>query len=522
MQENWNELLRIRHQKMNELNRQGIDLFGEKYNTSHYSKDIIDGFDDLVGRQVSIAGRLVSKRVHGKASFANLQDQQGQIQIYLRQDQLGEKGYRLFELVDIGDFIGVKGNVFRTRRGEVTVEVQKYRLLTKALRPLPEKWHGLKDVDLRYRQRYLDLIVNPRSRQTFVLRSRIIQAIRDFLNKQGFLEVETPIMSPVVGGAAARPFVTYHNTLGINLYLRIATELHLKRLLVGGLDKVYEIGRIFRNEGISTIHNPEFTTVELYQSYADYEDMMVITENMIHQVALKVLGTSTVICQGEEFDFTPPWPRMTMVEAVYKYTGIDFMVLRNDQAARKTARDLGVELEGEPLWGDVLSIIFEHFCEEKLRQPIFIKEYPIEISPLAKKTKSDPRFTYRFEAFLGGKEIANAFTELNDPFDQRERFVQQLARREAGDEEAHMMDEDFLLALEHGMPPAGGLGIGIDRLVMVLTDSPSIRDVILFPTMKPLSGVEGDEREGRQEVETGGEEAGERSRETKEEKQDKA
>lgn len=493
MQENWNELLRVRYQKMIELNQQGIDPFGEKYNISHYSSNIIDGFDYLDGRQVSVAGRLVSKRIHGKASFANLQDQEGQIQIYLRQDQLGEKEYRLFDLVDIGDFIGVKGNVFRTRRGEVTVEVQEYRLLSKALRPLPEKWHGLKDVDLRYRQRYLDLIVNPQSRQTFILRSRIIQAIRDFLNEQGFLEVETPIMSPVVGGATARPFITYHNTLGINLYLRIATELHLKRLLVGGLDKVYEIGRIFRNEGISTIHNPEFTTVELYQSYADYEDMMSLTENMIYQIALRVLGTGRVTYQGEEYDFTPPWPRESMVEVVHRFTGVDFMELPGDEAARRAAGDLGLELEGEPSWGEVLFNLFEHFCEEQLRQPVFIKEYPLEVSPLAKKIKSDPRFTYRFEAFLGGKEIANAFTELNDPFDQRERFNQQLARREAGDEEAHMMDEDFLLALEHGMPPAGGLGIGIDRLVMVLTDSPSIRDVILFPTMKPRDS--GDDQE---------------------------
>lgn len=494
MQDNWNELLRVRHQKMVELNQQGIDPFGEKFNTSHYSCEIINAFDDLDGRQVSIAGRLISKRIHGKASFANLQDREGQIQIYLRQDQLGEKDYRLFDLVDIGDFIGVRGNVFRTRRGEITVEVLEYRLLAKALRPLPEKWHGLKDVDLRYRQRYLDLIVNPGSRQTFIQRSRIIQAIREYLNGQGFLEVETPIMSPVAGGANARPFITYHNTLGMNLYLRIATELHLKRLLVGGLDRVYEMGRIFRNEGISTIHNPEFTTVEIYQSYADYEDMMALTENMIYQVALQVLGTGRVSCQGEQYDLTPPWPRISMVEAVLKYTGVDFLSLGDNEAALREARNLGMELEGGLSWGEVLSRTFEHYCEEKLRQPVFVREYPIEVSPLAKKLKSDPRFTCRFEAFLGGKEIANAFTELNDPFDQRERFEQQLARREAGDEEAHMMDEDFLLALEHGMPPAGGLGIGIDRLVMVLTDSPSIRDVILFPTMRPVSEMEEQEK----------------------------
>lgn len=509
MQEDWNELLQVRYQKMKELKEQGIDPFGEKYTASHYSNAIIDGFDHLDGRQVSVAGRLISKRVHGKASFANLADQGGQIQIYLRLDQLGEKDYRLFNLVDIGDFIGVKGKVFRTRRGEVTIEVEEYRFLTKALRPLPEKWHGLKDVDLRYRQRYLDLIVNPKSRQTFVLRSRIIQSMRDYLNDQGFLEVETPVMSPVAGGAAARPFITYHNTLGINLYLRIATELHLKRLLVGGLDKIYEIGRIFRNEGISTIHNPEFTTVELYQSYADYEDMMAITENMVHQVALQVLGTARISYQGEEYDLTPPWSRESMVEMVHKVTGVDFLNIDDDQSARKAAGDLGLKLEGNPSWGEVLFILFEHYCEDRLRQPVFIKQYPLEVSPLAKKSKTDPRFTDRFEAFLGGKEIANAFTELNDPFDQRERFNEQLARREAGDKEAHMMDEDFLLALEHGMPPAGGLGIGIDRLVMMITDSPSIRDVILFPTMRPgPEAIEPGEAAGqpREAEEKGGEE----------------
>lgn len=483
-QENLNEIVLVRRQKLSQLKQKGIDPFGTRFRASHFSSQIIDQFEQLEGQEVTVSGRVVSIRSHGKASFANIQDAQGQIQVYLRLDQLGEENYQLFDLVDLGDFIGAKGTVFRTKKGEITVFVNEYRFLTKSLRPLPEKWHGLKDVDLRYRQRYLDLIVNQRVKQTFIYRSRIIQSMRDILNEKGFLEVETPIISPAAGGATARPFTTYHNTLGVNLYLRIATELHLKRLLVGGFDRVYEIGRIFRNEGISTIHNPEFTSVEIYQNYADYEDMMELTETLIYEIVRRVFGISVISYQGEQYDLTPPWPRETMIEIVYKYVGVDFGKLPDDEAARKAARDAGLEVGETRSWGEVLNDFFESFCEEQLRGPIFVKDYPLEVSPLAKKLGGDPRFTSRFEAFISGKEIANAFTELNDPLDQRERFEEQLLKRQKGDLEAHMMDEDFLLALEHGMPPAGGLGIGVDRLVMLLTDSASIRDVILFPTMR--------------------------------------
>lgn len=486
-QESMPEPVLIRRQKLARLRERGIEPYGARYKTTHYSTEILEQFDRLEGGEVSIAGRLVSIRAHGKATFAHLQDYKGQIQIYLRLDRLGEEKYGLFELFDLGDIIGVKGTVFRTNRGEITVAVSDYRFLAKALRPLPEKWHGLKDVELRYRQRYLDLIVNEEVRRTFIHRSKAIQAMREFLNERGFLEMETPVLQTVAGGALARPFVTYHNALDMKLYLRIATELHLKRLLVGGLDKVYEIGRIFRNEGISTRHNPEFTSVEIYQNYADYNDMMELTENLVHHIALKVLGTSKVSLQGEVFDLTPPWPRETMLDVVRKYAGVDFTKIPDDAVAQKAAREAGLEVEENQSWGDILNEFFEAFCEEQLRQPIFVKDYPIEVSPLAKKVPGDPRLTLRFEGFIAGYEVANAFTELNDPIDQRERFEQQLARREAGDEEAHVMDEDFITALEHGMPPAGGLGIGVDRIVMLLTDSPSIRDVILFPTLRPRS-----------------------------------
>ena len=488
MEENLNELIKVRLKKLALLREKGIEPYGAKYEVSQYSTDIMAQFEYLEGKEVSIAGRLISIRAHGKASFANLQDYRGQIQIYLRLDQLGEEKYGLFDLLDLGDFIGVRGTVFRTNKGEITVSVLDFRFLAKALRPLPEKWHGLKDVELRYRQRYLDLIVNQEVKQTFINRSLIIQALRDLLNEQGFIEVETPMMSSIAGGALARPFVTYHNALDMKLYLRIATELHLKRLLVGGLDRVYEIGRIFRNEGISTIHNPEFTSVEIYQNYGDYEDMMELTENLIYKIALRVIGTSRITFQGETFDLTPPWPRETIVGVVRKYAGVDFAKIPDDAAARKAARDAGLEVEETQSWGEILSEFFEAFCEEQLRQPIFVKDYPLDVSPLAKKIEADPRLTYRFEAFIAGNEIANAFSELNDPLDQRERFEKQLVKREAGDEEAHMMDEDFVTALEYGMPPAGGLGIGIDRVVMLLTDNASIRDVILFPTLRPRPG----------------------------------
>ncbi len=489
-QQELNELLQVRRRKLDALREKGIEPFGQKFEADHYSTDVIENFEELESKKVTIAGRLISIRSHGKAAFAHIQDYRGKIQIYLRQDQVGDEQYEIFDLVDIGDFIGCAGEVFKTRKGEVTVNVSEYTYLAKALRPLPEKWHGLKDVDLRYRQRYVDLIVNEEVRQTFINRSRIISTMRELLNGWGFLEMETPIMQTIAGGALARPFITHHNTLDMKLYLRIATELHLKRLLVGGLDKVYEIGRIFRNEGISTIHNPEFTSVEIYQNYADYEDMMAITENLIHQIALKVFGKGKINFQGREVDLTPPWPRETMIDVVRKYSGVDFSQIPDKEAAFDAAVKAGLEPDKGLPWGEILYMFFEEFCEEQLLDPIFVTDFPIEVSPLAKKLPSDPRLTLRFEGFIAGWEIANAFTELNDPIDQRERFEQQLGKRESGDDEAHVMDEDFISALEHGMPPAGGLGIGIDRLVMLLTDNISIRDVILFPTLKPLSGGE--------------------------------
>ncbi len=484
-QDQLNELMKARRQKMVQLSERGVEPFGSKFVSSHYSADVVEQYETLGDQEVSLCGRLTGIRTHGKASFADLQDYKGKIQIYFRLDQLGEEKYSLINLFDIGDFIAVQGPVFKTKKGEITVAVHDCRFLTKSLRPLPEKWHGLKDVELRYRQRYVDLIVNEKVRQTFINRSKIIQTMRDVLHEWDFLEMETPIMQTIAGGALARPFITYHNALDIKLYLRIATELHLKRLLVGGLDKVYEIGRIFRNEGISPFHNPEFTTVEIYQNYADLEDMMSITENLIYQCSRRVFNRSEATFQGETFDLTPPWPRETMIGIVRKYAGVDFEKISDDAGAREAAREAGLELEGEITWGEILNLFFENFCEEQLRRPTFILDYPIDVSPLSKKLPSDPRLTYRFEGFIAGKEVANAFTELNDPIDQRERFERQLSRREAGDEEAHMMDEDFVTALEYGMPPAGGLGIGIDRIVMILTDSPSIRDVILFPTLKP-------------------------------------
>ncbi len=483
------ELMQVRRNKMEELRKRGVNPFGPKYEASHYSTEVIDNYDALEGQKVTIAGRLMSIRSHGKATFAHIQDYRGQIQIYLRLDTIGEEQYKNFVLVDIGDFIGVAGEVFRTQKGEVTVKADSYTYLVKALRPLPEKWHGLKDVELRYRQRYVDLIVNQEVRETFIQRSRIIQTMREILNRWGFLEMETPIMQTMAGGALARPFITHHNALDMKLYLRIATELHLKRLLVGGLDKVYEIGRIFRNEGISTIHNPEFTSLEIYESYGDYESMMALTENLIHEINQAVFGSSKVVFKGKEIDLTPPWPRESMIEIVRKYSGVDFKHLDSDEAAFKAAREAGLELDKGLSWGDILYMFFEEFCEEQLLEPVFVTGFPTEVSPLAKKMEDDPRLTLRFEGFIAGWEIANAFTELNDPIDQRERFEQQLARREAGDDEAHVMDEDFVNALEYGMPPAGGLGIGIDRLIMLLTDNISIRDVILFPTLKPRADL---------------------------------
>lgn len=480
-----NELLLIRREKLQELRQKGIEPFGGKFERTHLSQDVIDNFDQLEGQKVIIAGRIMAKRGHGKASFAHLQDGAGLIQIYVRINDVGEEAYEIFSKADIGDIIGVEGTVFKTQRGEITVSAASITMLAKSLRPLPEKWHGLKDVELRYRQRYVDLIVNPEVRQTFITRSRIIQAIRNFLDQKGFLEVETPMMQPIAGGAAARPFITHHNALDMTLYLRIAPELYLKRLLVGGFEKVYEINRNFRNEGISTKHNPEFTMLELYQAYADYNDMMNLTEELIATVARGVLGTMKITYQGAEIDLTPPWRRLPMLEAIKEYAGIDFTQINTDEEARKVARAAGVEVDPQATRGDIINEVFEACVEPHLIQPTFIIGHPVEISPLAKRNAKDPRYTDRFELFIFAREMANAFSELNDPIDQKERFMKQVEKRTAGDEEAHMMDEDYINALEYGMPPAGGLGIGIDRLVMLLTDSASIRDVILFPHMRP-------------------------------------
>ncbi len=490
MSENLNELdlseiLKIRREKLKELKNEGEDPFQiVKYVRTHNTSEIIDGFENMEGSVVSIAGRIMSKRDMGKASFCDLQDREGRIQLYIKIDEIGEEVYNKIKKFDIGDIAGVRGEVFRTRRGEISIKVNEIILLSKSLQPLPEKWHGLKDTDLRYRQRYVDLIVNPEVKNTFIQRSRIIKAIRKFLDDRGYLEVDTPILNTIPGGAAARPFVTHHNTLDIDMYLRIATELHLKRLIVGGLEKVYEMGRIFRNEGMSIKHNPEFTTIELYEAYTDYAGMMDLTEQLISNVAQEVLGTTVIQYQGEEIDLTPNWDRMTMIEAVKKFTNVDFDSLDTDEAAQKAAKSIGIHVQKSDSWGEVLNTIFEERVEEHLVQPTFILDYPVEVSPLAKRKVDKPEMTERFELFITRREIANAFSELNDPIDQKERFLNQVKAREAGDEEANMMDDDFINSLEYGMAPTGGLGIGIDRLVMLLTDAYSIRDVLLFPTMK--------------------------------------
>ncbi len=482
--EDINALMQVRREKLSVLREQGVDPFGQKFEASHHASEILDTFETLEGREVSVAGRLMAVRGHGKASFANVQDISGRIQIYAREDRLGAESYELFSKLDIGDIIGLSGEVFKTKKGEISVKASQVVLLSKSLRPLPEKFHGLKDVELRYRQRYVDLIVNPEVKDAFILRSKAIKAIRDYLDSLDFLEVETPILHSIPGGAAARPFVTHHNALDMKLYNRISLELHLKRLLVGGLERVYEIGRVFRNEGISTRHNPEFTLLELYQAYADVEDMMNITEGMVAFACQTVLGTTKVPYGDHVLDFTTPWPRISMLEIVKKHTGLDFESLLSNQEAREAADGIGVHVDQDATWGTVLNEVFEKKVEELLIQPVIVYDYPIEISPLAKKIPGREHLVYRFEAFVAARELANAFTELNDPIDQRERFMQQVEAKANGDEEAHPMDDDFIQALEYGMPPAGGMGIGIDRLVMLFTNSPSIRDVLLYPTMK--------------------------------------
>ena len=482
-----NEILRVRREKLKELQDNGMDPFEiTKYDKTHNTVEIKDDFETLEGKQVSVAGRLMSKRVMGKASFCHIQDREGQIQSYVARDSIGEEEYKLFKKLDIGDMVGIKGEVFKTKTGETSIHAAEVTLLSKSLLPLPEKFHGLKDTDLRYRQRYVDLIVNPEVRNTFITRSRIIRYIREFLDSKGFIEVETPILNTIAGGASARPFITYHNTLDMQMYLRIAPELYLKRLIVGGLEKVYEIGRNFRNEGMSIKHNPEFTTIELYEAYTDYHGMMDITEDMFVFVCEKVLGTTDITYQGTELHLGKGWERISMIDAVKKYGNIDFNSIETDEDARAALKAAHIEFEGNPTRGECINIAFEEKVEDNLVQPTFITDYPVEVSPLAKRKPSDPRLTERFEFFIMGREYGNAFSDLHDPIDQKGRFLKQVEAREAGDEEAQMMDDDFINALEYAMPPTGGLGIGVDRLVMLLTDSYSIRDVLLFPTMKPL------------------------------------
>ena len=489
--EELNDQLLVRRQKMTSIQEKGLDPFGSKFERTHSSDQVIAEFDAFTKEQleetpneVIIAGRIMTKRGKGKAGFAHIQDLGGQIQIYVRKDAIGEDAYDLFNSADLGDIVGVRGNVFRTQVGELSVKAIEFTFLTKSLRPMPEKFHGLKDVEQRYRQRYLDLMTSEESKKTFIARSRIIQAMRRYLDSQGYLEVETPMLHTIAGGAAARPFITHHNALDMELYMRIAIELHLKRLIVGGLEKVYEIGRVFRNEGVSTRHNPEFTMIELYEAYADYQDIMNLTENLVSHVAQEVLGSTTVTYGEDEINLAPGWRRWHMADAVKEITGVDFWKEMTKEEAHALAKEHGVDVKPSMEVGHVLNEFFEQKVEETLVQPTFIYGHPVEVSPLAKKNPEDGRFTDRFELFIVRREHANAFTELNDPIDQRQRFEAQMVEKEAGNDEAHEMDEDFLEALEYGMPPTGGLGIGIDRLVMLLTNSASIRDVLLFPTMR--------------------------------------
>ncbi len=481
-----NEILKVRRQKLIELKQKGQDPFQiVRYGVANTTREIIKSFESIEGKKVTLAGRLMAKRGMGKSSFCDLHDREGKIQLFFRINDLGEEAYEEFKKLDIGDIIGVNGEVFKTRMGEISVKVFEYTLLSKSLRPLPEKFHGLKDTDTRYRQRYLDLIANPEIRETFILRSKLISAVRRFLDDKGFLEVDTPILNSIPGGAAAKPFITHHNTLDIDLYLRIAPELYLKRLIVGGMEKVYEMGRMFRNEGMSVKHNPEFTLLEVYEAYTDYNGMMELTENLFTYVADKVSGTRKIEYQGQEIDLSLPWVRMTMTEAVKKYTGVDFDSIDSNETAIEVAKEKGLELAGKPAKGEILSLFFEEYVESNLIQPTFVLDYPVEVSPLTKRKPDNSDLTERFELFITGREMANAYSELNDPIDQKERFLSQVKKREQGDEEASMMDDDYIIALEHGLPPTGGLGVGIDRLVMLFSDSYSIRDILLFPTMKP-------------------------------------
>ncbi len=487
-QEELSEILRVRREKLQNLQQAGNDPFRiTRFQRTALSGDIKDNFESMEGNTVAIAGRIMAKRGMGKAIFADIQDGQGRIQIYVRLDSVGEEALASFKKMDIGDIIGAEGYVFKTRMGEVSVHCEKVQLLAKSLRPLPEKFHGLTDKEMRYRQRYVDLIINPDVKRTFQLRSAFIKYLRNFLDERGFIEVETPVLNTISGGATARPFITHHNALDIDMYMRIATELPLKRLIVGGMERVYEVGRIFRNEGMDTRHNPEFTSVELYQAYADFNDMMDIFEELLSGASMEILGTYKIDWQGETIDLSPGWPRLTMAEAVRRYVGVDFMAIGSDADAVSAAESVGVDMSGvDKTWGHALYESFDQKVEERLIQPTFITHHPVDVSPLAKRSATDPRLTERFELFICRSEMGNAFSELNDPIDQRERFQKEVEARARGDDEAGMMDEDFLNALEYGMPPTGGLGIGIDRCVMLLSGSDSIRDVILFPTMKPL------------------------------------
>jgi lysyl-tRNA synthetase class 2 len=484
-----NHLMQVRKEKLEELQANGKNPFEiTKFNRTNTAGEIKENYEQFEQKDVTVAGRIMAKRIMGKASFCTIQDSDGKIQSYVSINDLGEESYKLFKTYDIGDIIGITGFVFKTRTEEISIHAKEVTLLSKSLRPLPEKFHGLKDVDLRYRQRYVDLIVNPEVKETFVLRSKIIKEVKNYLDNKGYLEVDTPILNTIAGGAAARPFITHHNTLDIDMYLRIANELYLKRLIVGGFDKVYEMGRMFRNEGMDIKHNPEFTNIELYSAYQDYRDMMDLTEDLFRTVAKNVLGTAVINYQGTEFDLESKWQRKTMIEAIKEVTGVDFNTINTDAEAVAIAEEKKVEIdELKKTRGDIINAFFEEFVEETLVQPTFIYDYPVEVSPLTKRKPSDPRLTERFEVFIGGREYGNAYSELNDPIDQYERFKKQAEARAAGDEEANMMDDDFINALEYGMPPTGGLGIGIDRMIMLFTDSASIRDVLLFPTMKPIA-----------------------------------